>query len=110
EGDECRPAAGKLAADLLERQPCWPNDQPRDREVWHPATEAEAHLLLRKWQKAARTYRAIPAEPWERDAMLKQVHRILGAWRTLGETKVGPFHNPAAVFGERSKNDRGKKS
>src|ERR1700722_9411321 len=43
--------AKELAAVLLQRraQGKWTNDQADDKEVWHPATEAEALLLLEEW-------------------------------------------------------------
>ncbi len=48
--------AQELARRLLECRDCWPESFANDRTVWHPATAAEAHLLLQEWHQAAGEY------------------------------------------------------
>ncbi len=96
--------AGALAAELLkrrEKEP-WPDDQPDDHAVWHPATEAEARLLMHEWEEAAGLYRSIAARarPQQRDAMRKQVRRILAAWDLLGVQDRGPCHRAESLLPE----------
>lgn len=86
-----------LAWAILNSRDKWYNDQLGDRDRWHPATAAEALLLLREWDRAAAIYRSIPAG-WERDSMKRQVERILEAWQALGVKDFGPFNHLAEVF------------
>ena len=48
--------AQELARRLLECRDRWPESFANDRTVWHPATAAEAHLLLQEWHQAAGEY------------------------------------------------------
>jgi hypothetical protein len=93
-----RAAAEEMARDLLKRRASWPDDQPDDRTVWHPATEAEARLLVREWETAAELYRSIQAAPKQRDTMRQQVRRILAAWDLLNVTQRGPCSTAEAVL------------
>lgn len=95
---QLRADATSLARELLAARKSWPDDQPEDRDIWHPATEAEALLVLRNWPKAAKLYASISGPRWAFQTMKKQVDRILDAWRALGQTEFGPFNNLADVF------------
>jgi hypothetical protein len=97
-----REAATSIAQALLDHRQQWPADQPSDVTIWHPATEAEALVLLRKWSEAANHYRSIPAEKRDRDSMRKQVERLLTSWKQLGEMNFGPLNNLDAVFADRN--------
>jgi tetratricopeptide (TPR) repeat protein len=97
-----RADAARAARELLDRRDQWPDDNPEDVAVWHRATEAEALLLLQKWEPAAGLYRAAQQSgrlsPQARDSMVRQVERILRGFRNLGITTVGPFQDVEALF------------
>ena len=80
----------------------WETVLPEDREVWHPATAAEAHLLCREWEQAAPLYReALESKKIShhaRESMRRQVERIIMAFRHLGVDIPPPFDDPAALF------------
>jgi hypothetical protein len=90
--------AQELAGELMKHRQDWPDDQPDDREVWHPATEAEARLLLGEWAKAAQRYCFIAAQPAQPQSMRQQVHRLVAAWELLGVKERGPFQTAEIVF------------
>lgn len=91
-----------LARELLKRRGSWPQDLAEDLDVWHPATEAEAQLLLQEWEEAAQLYRsaqnAMACERLHRDSMRKQVVRILYCFARLGIADTGPFKDLGEVF------------
>lgn len=93
-------AAHELAGVLLRRRASWPDDQPDDHIVWHPATEAEALLLRSEWDKAAELYHALGDRVAykQREAMRKQVGRILVAWDLLGVKDRGPCITAEALL------------
>jgi DNA-binding Xre family transcriptional regulator len=95
-------AATSVAQALLDCRSQWPVDQPGDVTIWHPATEAEALVLLRKWSDAATLYHSIPAGKRDRDSMRKQVDRLLSSWKQLGEVDFGPLNNLDDVFANRN--------
>jgi hypothetical protein len=97
EAARLRARSQELARKLLGSRRDWHDDVLGDRDFWHPATEAEAHLLLQEWTRAGALYHAI-APGWERDSMKRQVDRILTAWRALGEVEFGPFNHLPDVF------------
>ncbi|HKI35204.1 MAG TPA: tetratricopeptide repeat-containing protein [Gemmataceae bacterium] len=92
--------AQRLAGELLERRRRndWPDDQPDDHKVWHPATEAEALLLLREWKRAADLYRSIPMTAGHRSSIVKQIERILAAWDQLGAKKRDECQSIETIF------------
>ena len=96
-----RQDSAALAQDLLARRRNWPHDLPDD-DIWHPATEAEAHLLLQHWEESARLYHIAQAQPnfhpQNQESMRRQVQRILHCFRKIGITNVGPFSDLDAIF------------
>lgn len=92
----------ELAGKLLAERSKWPNEQPDDLTVWHPATAAEAHLLRREWAEAAYQYReALQSKkvtPHARESMRRQVVRILMCFAKLGVTPAAPFDDPGRIF------------
>jgi tetratricopeptide (TPR) repeat protein len=97
-----RREAVQTAQELLASREQWLQDSPEDLAVWHPATEAEARLLLEEWEPAAKLYHAVQQSgrlsSQARQSMRHQVERILGGFRNLGITAVGPFQNLDALF------------
>lgn len=91
-----------VARELLARREQWPHDQPEDLTVWHPATEAEARLLLQEWQRAAALYRQVQQASGLTAHAIKsmrgQVERILHGFRNLGIAEMGPFSDLDALF------------
>jgi tetratricopeptide (TPR) repeat protein len=100
--EQDREEAIRGARELLDRRAQWPVDHSGDVAIWHPATEAEARVLLRRWAEAAKLYHSIPAEMRDRDSMRKQVERLLTSWKQLGEVDFGPLDNLDDVFADRS--------
>jgi hypothetical protein len=98
--DAGQKSAADLAGELLSNREDWPGDQPDDPAVWHPATEAEARLLRQEWEKADQLYRSLAtrAAPQQRDAMRKQVRRILAAWDLLEVKDRGPCDRAEALL------------
>jgi tetratricopeptide (TPR) repeat protein len=97
-----RAEAVAAAQELLARRDQWPVDETNDLALWHPATEAEARLLLEEWDRAAALYRAVQKNgrfpPHARDSMRRQVERILRGFHHLGVTENGPFQDLNALF------------
>jgi hypothetical protein len=98
-----------LTQELLERRSSWPHDLPDDN-IWHPATEGEAHLLLQNWKEADQLYRQAQAQtncqPFHRDSMRKQVERILWCFQQIKIDTSGfnieetfPLQNSSNVSG-----------
>ena len=100
--DQNRQESEDIARDLLKRRAVWPQDLAEDIDVWHPATEAEARLLLQEWDGAAQLYRsaqsAMACERLHRESMQRQAVRILYCFRRLGLADTGPFDDLAEVF------------
>ena len=94
--------AQSLARRLLEVRDQWHDSLPNDRSVWHPATTAEAHLLLQEWDQAAREYRVAVANsqgaPRDIESMGRQVFRILLGWNAVGVTIPEPFTQLDTLF------------
>jgi tetratricopeptide (TPR) repeat protein len=90
-----------LCHELLDRRSQWPADLSDDN-IWHPATEGEAHLLLQQWSQAAAAYREALAQsnlkPFHRQSMSGQVKRVLDALEGLGVEPERPFDNVDALF------------
>jgi tetratricopeptide (TPR) repeat protein len=92
----------ELARKLLECQASWNVDHPDDETIWHSATAGEAQLLLREWTQAAVLYRealnARNINQHARESMLRQVERILAAFRSLGVAIPPPFDDITSLF------------
>ncbi len=75
------------AHELLARRDKW-QKKFSDDNIWHLATAAEAHLLIRQWAEAEQAYRRALAEPnvtpFHRETTGKQARRILDAVRRIG--------------------------
>jgi hypothetical protein len=73
-----------------------------DDNIWMPATEAEARLLLGEWGEAERLYRAAREQPNHRPfhskSMAAQVARLVEAYRRLGQAPPAPLCDPEAFF------------
>jgi len=86
-------ASKALAQQLIKNRRNWPADLPDDR-IWHPATEAEARLLLEEWPKAAELYKKAQeqpnCQPFHIRSMKQQAERILECFRRRG-VEVGEF-------------------
>jgi tetratricopeptide (TPR) repeat protein len=93
-----REAAAQLARELLDRRSKWSMDQPDDPTVWHPATAAEAHLLLREWRDARELYRTIPRNAGHRDTIERQIQRILTSWDLMGVKERGECQSVETIF------------
>jgi hypothetical protein len=100
-GEQYVARATAAAHELLDHRTDWPLDQDDDR-IWHPATEAEARLLLGEWEAAASLYREAlilaGKQGFYSESMRKQVDRILYCFRLLGEAGFGPFDDVDKVF------------
>jgi tetratricopeptide (TPR) repeat protein len=92
----------ELARKLLTSRTSWKVDHPDDATIWHSATAGEAQLLLREWSQAAALYReALNAKNLNhhaRETMLRQVERVLAAYRSLGVAISPPFDDTTAFF------------
>jgi len=97
-----RHEAEGMAQALLARRADWPIDQADDISIWHPATEAEARLLLGEWDRSAALYRQVLAvadlPPFARASMRRQVERIVQSFQRLGTSAMGPFNDIDALF------------
>jgi Tetratricopeptide Repeats-Sensor len=95
-------AAESMAANLLATRRKWKSTTADDDSLWHPATAAEAHLLLRHWEDAAKQYRvALSSEkltPHAREAMYRQVERICLCFQAVGVEIPPPLNQPATFF------------
>jgi hypothetical protein len=94
--------AQALARRLLDGRDRWHEWLPNDRSVWHPATAAEAHLLLQEWDQAAREYRVAVANsqgaPRDFESMGRQAFRILLGWNAAGATIPESFTRLDTLF------------
>jgi hypothetical protein len=94
--------AQDLARRLIEGRDQWSESFPTDRTVWHPATAAEAHLLLQEWDQAAREYRVAVENsrnaPRDIESMGRQAFRILMGWSTVGAALPQPFAQLESLF------------
>jgi hypothetical protein len=94
--------AQTLARRLLDGRDQWHESLPNDRSVWHPATAAEAHLLLQEWDQAAREYRVAVTNsqgaPRDVESMGRQVCRILLGWNAAGATIPESFIRLDTLF------------
>jgi hypothetical protein len=92
----------ELARKLLTNRTSWKVVHPDDETIWHSATAGEAQLLLREWTHAAALYReALNARNLNhhaRETMLRQVERILQAFRNVGVAILPPFDDPTTLF------------
>jgi tetratricopeptide (TPR) repeat protein len=97
-----RQGSEDLARELLARRKHWPIDRDEDIHIWHPATEAEANLLLRRWDQAARLYREAQEKAniggFHSGSMRKQVARILHCFTQIGVNEFGSFQDLDAIF------------
>ena len=102
----------ELARKLLTSRTSWKGDHPDDGTIWHSATAGEAQLLLREWTHAAALYReALNARNLNRHAretMLRQVERVLAAYRSLGVAIPPPFDDSTSFFAPGAGNSEGK--
>jgi tetratricopeptide (TPR) repeat protein len=98
--------AQERAGELLKNRSRWPNEQPDDETVWHPATAGEAHLLRQEWQEAVNQYReALKGKnltSLARNSMSRQVDRILMCYRNLGVPIPPLLDDLHALFATRS--------
>ena len=96
--------SAELAGKLLADRPRWPREEPDDETVWHPATAGEAYLLSREWGLAEQSYREALRGPRltarAREAMRRQVERIVMCFRNLGVAVGAPLDNPTTFFAE----------
>jgi hypothetical protein len=90
---------------LLGRRKQWKSVLPDDN-IWIPATEAEAYLLLEEWDNSAKFYRAALCQhnikDFHLDSMRAQVERILQAFGRLGVAPGGAFTNLDQLFAKPS--------
>lgn len=96
----------QLADELLASRARWPKQQDDD-DVWHWATEGEAHALLERWDRAAACCRRALDEPccqqFHAGSMSKQLMRILEALRQLQIADFGPLNDLPALFKSRER-------
>jgi len=89
-------AAAKTARELIADRKQWPRTLPDD-DIWHAATQAEAHFLLKDWDKAYDNYAVAlghrDVKEFHRRSISKQAARIRDAHRTLGETDLGKMND-----------------
>ncbi len=100
---DLRESAAQLARELLDQRRHWTSDQPDDPTVWHPATAAEAYLLLGEWHHAGELYRAIPRSAGHRGTIGKQILRILASLDVLGVKDRGECQSVETIFEQPSK-------
>src|SRR5262249_53446752 len=87
--------------DLLSRQSDGPADYgDQDRNLWHPVTRADIHLLQQEWDDAVQLYRSAcqSAQTWAKGTIGKQVVRIRDAWLALGESEVKRINQLSDLF------------
>jgi len=87
--EQARQAARHLLE--LHRQGKWPRDFPDDN-IWHAATEAEAHLLLGEVGEAERLYRRALAEgakAFYQQSIGGQLRRLMPALEGLSGVDAG---------------------
>ncbi len=91
-----------LAQEVLDNRPRWRSRGPDDN-IWFPALQAEAELLLAHWSEAAKWYRTALHEPnvtvFHRGPIGKQARRVLHGWKRLGTQPGPPLDRPDDVLG-----------
>jgi len=101
QADDLLARSKEMARSLLSRRELWKERLPDDN-IWIPATEAEAHLLLQDWQKAEQLYRHALAQPnlqaYHPETMKTQVQRFHTAYRRLEIVPQGELADPEAFF------------
>jgi hypothetical protein len=102
----------ELARELLTTRTSWKADHPDDGTIWHSATAGEAQLLLQEWTQSTALYReALSAKTLNhhaRETMLRQVERVLAAYRLLGVAIPAPFDDTTAFFAAGAESFEGK--
>ncbi len=101
EGNEVAKAQA-IASRLLEGREKWSELTPKDRTIWHPATAAEAHLLLQEWDPAAREYRVAIENSRgalrDIESIGRQVCLIVMGWSRVGVAIPEPFTQLHLLF------------
>lgn len=91
------------AKELLARRKEWTRSSADDN-IWHLATEAEAHCLEGHWDEAVHAYRCALNEsnlkPFHRQSMAKQARRIVQAYRTIGIADVNRLDEIEKLFSD----------
>jgi hypothetical protein len=79
--------AREAARDLLALRDKWPHENPED-DIWHPASAAEARLLLGEWAESVEAFRLAVshklAGDFHRESIGKEVRRLQRPLREIG--------------------------
>jgi tetratricopeptide (TPR) repeat protein len=93
----------ETARELLANRASWAS-RLEDDNIWIPATQGEAHLLLQEWEMAAQFYRLAMSQdnrcPFHAETMKAQVVRLLAAFARLRIAPQGPIADSQTFFNE----------